>query len=79
VQGLPAAFHVSLDGPAEPFADYRGLQQRDLARYARLSETLAHHGVWVARRGIWYVSAEHGDTELKAALERFDAALSAAE
>jgi len=77
VQGLPAAFHVSLGGDATPFVDYRGLRERDLAGYARLAQTLAEHGVWVARRGIWYVSAEHGDAELKATLDRADAAFAA--
>jgi glutamate-1-semialdehyde 2,1-aminomutase len=75
VQGCPAAFHVSLGGGPESVVDYEGLQQRDLAGYARLAESFARHGVWVARRGIWYVSAEHGDTELKAVLERVEAAL----
>ncbi len=74
IQGLPAAFHASLGGPPQPFVDYAGLQGRDLPRYAQLAELLSWHGVWVARRGIWYVSAEHGDPELEAVLERADAA-----
>jgi glutamate-1-semialdehyde 2,1-aminomutase len=74
VQGLPAAFHVSLGGPA-PFQDHSGLAELDLAGYADLAHTLADHGVWVAPRGIWYVSAAHGDEELQAATTRIDAAL----
>jgi glutamate-1-semialdehyde 2,1-aminomutase len=60
VQGPPAAFHAS-------FADGRS--------YARLANCLASHGVWVARRGVWYVSAAHGPDELEAALERAVAAM----
>ncbi|WP_166355656.1 aspartate aminotransferase family protein [Phytoactinopolyspora limicola] len=75
VQGLPMAFHVSFGDP-EPIYDYAGLARIDLARYARFADTLVDHGVWVAARGIWYVSAAHGETELATALERFEAALS---
>jgi glutamate-1-semialdehyde 2,1-aminomutase len=75
VQGLPMAFHASF-GDAEPFYDLRGLQRRDGARYAALARTLAQHGVWVAGRGIWYVSAAHGQDELRTTIERFDKALS---
>ena len=74
VQGLPAAFHVSF-GPPEPVRNLAGLDHLDLARYARLSHVLAKHGVWVAPRGIWFVSAAHTDAELTEVLERFDRAL----
>ncbi|NED96410.1 aspartate aminotransferase family protein [Phytoactinopolyspora alkaliphila] len=73
VEGLPAAFHVSF-GDVE-VTDYRSLQLLDLDRYARFSEVLVRHGIWVAPRGIWYVSACHGDDELDAALARFSKAL----
>lgn len=77
-QGVGMAFHVSFghDGPVE---DYRGLLQLDLARYNRFTRVLAANGLWVAGRGIWYVSAAHGPRELEAALERMDLALSSAE
>ncbi len=75
VQGLPMAFHTSLGGADEPFHDYRGLAARDLDAYADLARTLTSGGVWVAGRGIWYVSAAHGDHELHTALERIDATL----
>ncbi|MER7003857.1 aminotransferase class III-fold pyridoxal phosphate-dependent enzyme [Dactylosporangium sp. NPDC000555] len=74
VQGLPMAFHASF-GPPDPVTDYRGLRTLDLDRYAAFSHALADHGVWVAGRGIWYVSAAHGEPELTAALERADRAL----
>jgi glutamate-1-semialdehyde 2,1-aminomutase len=78
VQGLGMAFHVSF-GDDEPVHDLRGLQRLDLARYQGLARALFEHGVWVAGRGIWYVSTAHGDRERDAVLERFDAALSAAD
>jgi glutamate-1-semialdehyde 2,1-aminomutase len=73
LQGLPAAFHVSF-GDAE-VTDYRTLQKLDLARYRAFSRSLIEHGIWVADRGIWYVSASHGPRELDAALGRFDRTL----
>jgi glutamate-1-semialdehyde 2,1-aminomutase len=75
-QGLGMAFHVSF-GPADPVHDFRGLQLLDLQRYSKLAGRLADHGVWVAGRGIWYVSATHGERELTAVLERLEAALGA--
>ncbi|WP_194927111.1 aspartate aminotransferase family protein [Catenulispora pinisilvae] len=82
IQGLPAAFHVSFGGPrsaggSAPVRDLSGLRELDLVRYADFSRLLAEHGVWVAGRGIWYVSAAHGDAELSDALDRVDAALAA--
>ncbi len=75
-QGIGPAFHVSFGDPAEVH-DFAGLQRLDLARYNAFVPRLVEHGVWVAGRGIWYVSAAHGDAELTAVLERFDAALAA--
>ncbi|SFJ88354.1 glutamate-1-semialdehyde 2,1-aminomutase [Amycolatopsis sacchari] len=73
VSGLPAAFHVSF-GDVE-VTDYRSLQKLDLARYERFVPVLVEHGLWVAGRGVWYVSAAHGPKELDAALTRFEKAL----
>ena len=75
IQGLPMAFHVSF-GEADA-TDYRSLQSLDAARYRVLAESLVEHGVWVARRGIWYLSAAHGIREIEVALERSEKALSA--
>jgi glutamate-1-semialdehyde 2,1-aminomutase len=77
VQGLPMAFHVSFGDP-EPIHDFTGLAGLDLARYAEFSRILVDHGVWVAGRGIWYVSAAHGERELTTTLERLDAAIAVA-
>nr|BFE61546.1 glutamate-1-semialdehyde 2,1-aminomutase [Dactylosporangium thailandense] len=78
VQGLPAAFHVSFragDRPDTTVVDHASLQSLDLARYTRFGRVLAEHGIWVAGRGIWYVSAAHGEQELADALSRFERAL----
>ncbi len=72
VEGLPMAFHVSF-GDVD-VTDYRSLQQLDLARYASLASVLVEHGVWVARRGVWFVSEAHGPAELDDALTRFEMA-----
>jgi glutamate-1-semialdehyde 2,1-aminomutase len=73
VQGLPMAFHVSFGDGA--VTDYRSLQTRDADRYRGLADALVAEGVWVARRGIWYVSAAHGDEEVEVTLERAETAL----
>jgi glutamate-1-semialdehyde 2,1-aminomutase len=74
VQGVPAAFHLSF-GDAAPVHDLRSLHMLDLARYAAFATRLADHGLWVAQRGIWYVSAAHGDQELADTVERVESAL----
>jgi glutamate-1-semialdehyde 2,1-aminomutase len=77
VQGLPMALHVSFTtegAPGEDVVDHRSLSRLDLARYERFAAHLVDHGVWVAGRGIWYVSAAHGDAELGATLERLERA-----
>ncbi|WP_222851109.1 aspartate aminotransferase family protein [Phytoactinopolyspora mesophila] len=74
VQGFPVAFHVSF-GEAE-VTDYRSLQQLDLMSYARFAQALVEHGVLVAARGVWYVSASHGREELSLALGRISRAMS---
>jgi glutamate-1-semialdehyde 2,1-aminomutase len=38
---------------------------------------LIENGVWVAGRGIWYLSAAHDDQEIEVTLDRAEAALSA--
>jgi glutamate-1-semialdehyde 2,1-aminomutase len=73
LQGFPAAFHASFGDPGE-ITDYRGLRGRDAAPYRRLANRLVEQGIWVARRGIWYVSAAHGAREVEITLERARAA-----
>ena len=74
VEGPPMAFHASIGEPAVAH-DYRDSVRRDRARYAALARRLAAAGVWVAGRGIWYLSAAHGDREIEVALERVSAVL----
>ena len=74
VQGVPAAFHASFGDPTVVF-DYRGLARLDRERYAAFARVLADSGIWVAGRGIWYVSAAHGSEELDEAFDRVDVAL----
>jgi glutamate-1-semialdehyde 2,1-aminomutase len=69
VQGFPCAFHVSF-GEGDDVVDLRSLQRLDAERYRRLAGRLVDAGVWVAARGIWYVSAAHGRRELDVTLER---------
>ncbi|MEV0714557.1 aminotransferase class III-fold pyridoxal phosphate-dependent enzyme [Asanoa sp. NPDC050611] len=78
LQGLPAAFHASLGTPRSVVTDARSLQELDLDGYAGMTADLVRHGLWVMRRGIWFVSAAHGDAELAKTLDRFDAALAGA-
>lgn len=74
VQGVPGAFHVSFTTNTTPalVRNLADLDHLDLDRYARFADLLAEHGVWLARRGVWYVSATHGDTELVDTLARVD-------
>jgi glutamate-1-semialdehyde 2,1-aminomutase len=75
VRGFPLAFHASFgDGEVH---DFRGVQALDAPRYKRLAARLVDAGVWVAARGIWYVSAAHGDGEVDVTLERVERALAA--
>jgi glutamate-1-semialdehyde 2,1-aminomutase len=75
LQGLPVAFHASFGGDQVEVSDLAGLQSRDSARYRRLASFLVEEGVFVAARGIWYLSAAHGDHEVDVTLDRAEAAL----
>lgn len=77
LQGVPAAFHASLGQPRS-VRNLRDLNELDLDGYAELTAHLVAHGLWITRRGIWFVSAAHGDEELEKTLHRFDAALTEA-
>jgi glutamate-1-semialdehyde 2,1-aminomutase len=74
IQGLPMAFHASFGDEAEVW-DYRALADLDSDGYRNLVSCLIEEGVWVAGRGIWYLSAAHGEREVEVTLERADAAL----
>ena len=70
IQGLPMAFHATFADEDVEVTDYRSLQQCDSDRYRRLARRLVDEGVWVVSRGVWYVSAAHGDREVEITVER---------
>jgi glutamate-1-semialdehyde 2,1-aminomutase len=70
------AFHVSFDHDA-PVRCYADLTRADVARYRALAAAARDHGVWLAGRGIWYVSAAHDATTTADTLERLDRVLAA--
>lgn len=78
VAGPGMAFHASLLKPDSPgdldVTDLRVLKTLDLERYRKFARALADAGIWVAGRGIWYVSTTHGDREFDETLTRFRAA-----
>jgi glutamate-1-semialdehyde 2,1-aminomutase len=53
------AFHARFDSGDEPVTTYARLQQLDANRYADFARSLIRAGIWVAYRGIRYVSAAH--------------------
>ena len=68
-RACPMAFHVVVRRRGrDRLPDAPGASTR--RAIGRSSERLVDHGVWVARRGIWYVSAAHGQREVEVALER---------
>ncbi len=73
LQGPPMAFHASF-GPAGPVWNYRELTRLDLDGYARFTNSLVASGIWLAARGVWYISDAHGPAELAATLERVERA-----
>jgi glutamate-1-semialdehyde 2,1-aminomutase len=77
IHGQPSAFHVAL-GPSTEVTNLAGLDDLDLDGYAALTDHFVDKGLWVMKRGIWFVSAAHGDVELDETLQRFDAALGGA-
>ncbi|AQT79956.1 hypothetical protein B1R94_12745 [Mycolicibacterium litorale] len=75
LQGLPMAFHARFDDNPEPITRFEQLQEIDAQRYGRFAIQLIESGIWVASRGIWYVSAAHNDDDIEDTLKRFDAVL----
>jgi glutamate-1-semialdehyde 2,1-aminomutase len=77
LQGLPMAFHASFNPSGSTMDSYDDLLALDSARYGTLATVLIEHGVWVAYRGIWYVSVAHGSADVAETLERTDVAFGA--
>lgn len=82
VAGPGMAFHASFLKPGSPadldVTDLRVLKTLDLERYRKFARALASAGIWVAGRGIWYVSAAHGEREFEETLNRFRLAIRSA-
>lgn len=79
IQGVDAAFHLGIPKDPEnssPASCYEQLDALDLSRYARLTHKFAEEGLWVAGRGVWYVSAAHNASDAEKALEAFEAVVS---
>jgi glutamate-1-semialdehyde 2,1-aminomutase len=73
VQGLPMAFHAGFgEGPVRSYGE---LRRMDAGRYVEFSRILISQGVWVAGRGIWYLSTAHDDADVDVTLERVDDAM----
>jgi len=80
IQGLPVAFHTSFplaNSDAVQIGSFRDLSATDDARYRDLATALAAAGVWVAARGVWYLSAAHTADDIQVTLERAKTALAA--
>lgn len=75
IQGLPMAFHARFDSGADPITRYAQLQTVDQDLYGRFAGQLIDHGIWVAYRGIWYVSAAHTLDDVDETIKRFEAAV----
>ena len=75
VQGLPMAFHVSMPSRGRDITTFGELKTIDRAGYEQLVADLLEEGVWVARRGVWYVSAAHSEADIDEVLERIDRAM----
>ena len=75
VQGLPTAFHVSFtELPA--IKDYRDYALHcDKERYARFVLAMLKRGVRLIERGVWYISAAHGEEHVAKTLQAVQEAL----
>jgi len=62
VQGIGMGFHVSF-GVSDPIRNHHDLRQTDATRYGVLAGMLFEQGIFVAQRGVWYVSSAHGSNE----------------
>jgi glutamate-1-semialdehyde 2,1-aminomutase len=70
IQGVPGAFHASLVTTDAEVRDFRDLARLDADGYLKLADRMIASGIWVSARGIWYVSAAHGEREVEVTLDR---------
>jgi glutamate-1-semialdehyde 2,1-aminomutase len=78
IQGVPGAFHASVAAEDVEVRDFRDLARLDSGAYLKLVDRMIASGIWLSGRGIWYVSAAHGDDEVGVTLERCREAFAAA-
>lgn len=56
--------------------DFAGFSKRDAGKYATFAERMLQQGVLVRPNGLWYVSAVHGEEEVRKTLRAADIVLS---
>ncbi len=78
IQGVPGAFHASLMAADAEVRHFRDLARLDADGYLALADRMIASGIWVSGRGIWYVSAAHGEHEVELTLDRCGEAFAAA-
>jgi glutamate-1-semialdehyde 2,1-aminomutase len=59
----------------EKVEDFASFNKRDAGKYTRFAEFMLEEGVLIRSNGLWYLSTEHGDTEIDATLEAVERAV----
>lgn len=77
IQGVAGAFHASVADSEIEVRAFRDLARLDADAYLELVGRMIASGIWLSGRGIWYVSAAHGEHEVDVTLERCREAFSA--
>jgi glutamate-1-semialdehyde 2,1-aminomutase len=74
IQGPGPLFHLGLTS-AQEITDYRShLTHCDMKRYAKFVALMLENGVRLVGRGMWYISAAHGEREVEETLRAVDQA-----
>ena len=74
MRGFPFAFHTAFDDGREVHCA-EDLSDTDTAAWTALCTELAHTGVWVTDRGLWFLSSQHDQETVDITLERLGHAL----
>lgn len=74
INQIGPVFHMmfTLESKVEDFASFN---KRDAAKYSEFSGKMLEEGVLVRSNGLWYLSAVHGEDEIKETLAAVDRAL----
>ncbi|QJD86368.1 aspartate aminotransferase family protein [Cohnella herbarum] len=67
-------FHVMFTSE-EKVENFDAFNKRDAAKYSRFAELMLAEGVLIRPSGLWYVSAVHGEDEVRATLTSVDRVL----